>query len=166
MITWPSYQIAASFSSAYPHLFRKKGLCLIPYAIDQDPYFRLGRDVAKKLKLPLPCSIMGKFIPPLAGINQGKMSSSVNSQTTVFLTDDAKTIKNKINKYAFSGGGGDGTLEDHKKFGGDVEKDIPCQYLKFFELDDDKLNNILTGFKKGEISCGETKNYLIEKLTD
>ena len=50
MITWPSYQIAASFSSAYPHLFRKKGLCLIPYAIDQDPYFRLGRDVAKKLK--------------------------------------------------------------------------------------------------------------------
>ena len=166
MISWPSYQIAASFSSAYPHLFRKKGLCLIPYAIDQDPYFRLGRDVAKKLKLPLPCSIMGKFIPPLAGINQGKMSSSVNSQTTVFLTDDAKTIKNKINKYAFSGGGGDGTLEDHKKFGGDVEKDIPCQYLKFFELDDDKLNNILTGFKKGEISCEETKNALIEKLTE
>ena len=30
----------------------------------------------------------------------------------------------------------------------------------------DKLNNILTGFKKGEISCGETKNALIEKLTE
>ena len=39
----------------------------------------------------------------------------------------------KINKYSFSGGGGDGTLEQHKKFGGNVEKDIPCQYLKFFE---------------------------------
>ena len=34
MIGWPSYQIAAAFSEAYPHLFRKKTLCLIPYAID------------------------------------------------------------------------------------------------------------------------------------
>jgi len=35
MIGWPSYQIAAAFSEAYPHLFRKKTLCLIPYAIDK-----------------------------------------------------------------------------------------------------------------------------------
>ena len=166
MVSWPSYQIAASFSCAYPHLFRKKSLCLIPYAIDQDPYFRLSRDIQKKLKQPLACSIMGKFIPPLTGIHQGKMSSSLNQQTTIFLTDDPKTIKMKINKYSFSGGGGDGTLEQHKKFGGNVEKDIPCQYLKFFELDDSKLNDILTKFSKGELSCGDTKNALIEKLTE
>ena len=166
MIEWPSYQIAASFSSSYPHLFKKKSLCLIPYAIDQDPYFRLSRDIARKLKENLPCSIMGKFIPPLTGIHQGKMSSSNNSQSSIFLTDNANIIKSKINKYSFSGGGGDGTLEQHRKFGGNVDKDIPCQYLKFFELDDNKLNFIFNGFTKGEITCGETKKFLIEKLTE
>ena len=163
MILWPSYQIAAGFSEAYPHLFRKKTLCLIPYAIDQDPYFRLSRDVAKKLKLLSPCSIIGKFIPPLTGTD-GKMSSSVSKQSTIFLTDDEKTIKSKIKKFAFSGAGGDGSLEDHKKFGGNIEIDIPCQYLKFFEMDDDKLSNIYKGFKEGKITCGEVKKILVEKL--
>ena len=164
MIGWPSYQIGAAFSEVYPHLFRKKALCLIPYAIDQDPYFRLSRDVAKKLKLLSPCSIIGKFIPPLTG-NVGKMSSSISQQSTIFLTDNEKEIKNKILKYSYSGGGGDGSLKDHQKYGGNVDVDIPCQYLKFFELDDEKLNNIYKNFKEGKITCGETKNLLIEKLT-
>ena len=146
MILWPSYQIAAGFSEAYPHLFRKKTLCLIPYAIDQDPYFRLSRDVAKKLKLLSPCSIIGKFIPPLTGTD-GKMSSSVSKQSTIFLTDDEKTIKSKIKKFAFSGAGGDGSLEDHKKFGGNIER-------------------IYKGFSKGDITCGETKDILGEKLCE
>ena len=165
MILWPSYQIAAGFSEAYPHLFRKKTLCLIPYAIDQDPYFRLSRDVAKKLKLLSPCSIIGKFIPPLTG-SDGKMSSSISKQSTIFLTDDENTIKSKIKKFAFSGAGGDGSLEDHKKFGGNIEKDIPCQYLKFFEMDDEKLKDIYKGFSEGKITCGETKNILGEKLCE
>ena len=163
MIGWPSYQIAAAFSEAYPHLFRKKTLCLIPYAIDQDPYFRLSRDVARKLKLLLPCSIIGKFIPPLTG-NEGKMSSSISQQSTIFLTDDEKVIRNKVLKYSYSGGGGDGTLKDHQLYGGNVDLDIPCQYLKFFEMDDEKLNSVFQGFKEGKITCGETKNLLIEKL--
>ena len=163
MIVWPSYQIGAAFSEAYPHKFRKKTLCLIPYAIDQDPYFRLSRDVAKKLKLLSPCSIIGKFIPPLVGI-EGKMSSSVSKQSTIFLTDDENTIRMKINKFAFSGAGGNGSLEDHRKYGGNVDIDIPCQYLKFFEMDDDKLSNIYKGFKEGKITCGEVKKILVEKL--
>jgi len=132
MIGWPSYQIAAAFSQVYPHLFRKKTLCLIPYAIDQDPYFRLSRDVAKKLKFLSPCSIIGKFIPPLTG-NDGKMSSSLSQQSTIFLTDDEQTITKKVMKYAKSGSKGDGSLKSHQELGGDVNTDIPCNYLKFFE---------------------------------
>ena len=128
-------------------------------------YFRLGRDVAKKLKLLSPCSIIGKFIPPLTG-NEDKMSSSVSKQSTIFLTDDEKTIKNKINKYAFSGAGGNGSLEEHRKYGGNIDLDIPCQYLKFFEMDNEKLNEIFKGFKEGKITCGETKRILSEKLVD
>ena len=163
MILWPSYQIGAAFSEAYPHLFRKKTLCLIPYAIDQDPYFRLSRDVAKKLKLLSPCSIIGKFIPPLTGTD-GKTSSSISKQSTIFLTDDENTIRTKINKFAFSGAGGDGSLEEHRKYGGNVDLDIPCQYLKFFEEDDEKLNDIFHNFKEGKLTCGETKRMLGDKL--
>ena len=39
--------------------------CLIPCAIDQDPYFRLTRDVAQKLKYPKPYLIHSKFFPAL-----------------------------------------------------------------------------------------------------
>ena len=46
-------------------------------------------------------------------------------------------IKKKINKYAFSGGRD--TLEEHRKHGGNTEKDISYQYLKMlFETDDKK----------------------------
>ena len=118
-----------------------------------------SNDVAKKLKLLSPCSIIGKFIPPLVGI-EGKMSSSVSKQSTIFLTDDENTIRMKINKFAFSGAGGNGSLEDHRKYGGNVDIDIPCQYLKFFEMDDEKLNDIFKNFKEGKLTCGETKKIL------
>ena len=52
MYDWPFYQSAASFSQAFPHIFSgRPAYCLIPCAIDQDPYFRLGRDLAQRMKL-------------------------------------------------------------------------------------------------------------------
>ena len=55
-------------------------------------------------------------------------------------------------------------MEDHKKFGGDVENDIACQYLKYFEFDDQVLNSLYESFSKGEITCSEMKKKLTEKL--
>ena len=49
-------------------------------------------------------------------------------------------VKNKINKYAFSGGGA--TVEEHRKNGGNCDVDISYQYLTFFLKDDDKLEKI------------------------
>lgn len=189
MIDWPIYQSAAGFYQAYPHLFKKPALCLVAYAIDQDPYFRLSHTISNNMnkrgkgKKPLhpfghtfsPCSIIGKFIPPLTfnkngGQSQerstGKMSSSISSDSTIFLTDTEKVIRKKINKYAFSGSKGNGTLEEHRKYGGDVESDIPCQYLKFFELDEAKLQNIYCKFTNGELTCGETKKILADKVVE
>ena len=31
-----------------------------------------------------------------------------------------------------------GTLEEHRALGGDVENDIACQYLRYFELDNNE----------------------------
>lgn len=166
MYDWPFYQSAAAFSQAFPDIFgSKKAHCLVAYAIDQDPYFRMARDLAQKMSLIKPYSIMCQFIPPLTGID-GKMSSSVGASASVFLTDDPGTISSKIATYAFSGGGGDGTLEQHRKFGGNTETDIAYQYLRYFEYDDEKLKSIHDKFKSGEMTCSEIKKKLIDKVTE
>lgn len=165
MMDWPFYQTAAAFSRAFPHIFNgHPAHCLVPYAIDQDNYFRMGRDLAGKMKLIKPCSIISTFLDPIRG--SGKMSSSSGQEATIFLTDNAETIRSKITKFAFSGSRGSGSLEDHRKLGGDVESDIPCRYLKYFEYDDAKYQAICDGFASGEISCSETKKILIEKLIE
>uniref|UniRef100_A0A914UYR9 Tryptophan--tRNA ligase, cytoplasmic n=1 Tax=Plectus sambesii TaxID=2011161 RepID=A0A914UYR9_9BILA len=53
---FPAIEVAPCFSSSFPLIFNgKKDIpCLIPCAIDQDPYFRLSRDVAPRLKYPKP----------------------------------------------------------------------------------------------------------------
>lgn len=61
--------------------------CLIPHAIDQDPHFRLTRDILPKLGHYKPASIQCIFLPPLSGVD-GKMSSS--STSSIFTTDDPK----------------------------------------------------------------------------
>lgn len=163
MYMWPIYQSIAAFSQAFPHIFNgRPAHCLVSYAIDQDPYFRLARDIASKMNLLKPCSIMSTFLDPLTG--PGKMSSSTGQDSTLFLTDDDKTIREKIMKYAFSGGGGDGSMEQHRKFGGNPDVDISCQYLKYFEMDDLKYNGVCEQFRKGELSCADTKKILADTL--
>ena len=50
-------------------------------------------------------------------------------------------MKRKINKYAFSGG--QKTLDEHRKKGGNPDVDVSFQYLKMlFEEDDKKLEDI------------------------
>jgi tryptophanyl-tRNA synthetase len=164
MYDWPFYQSAAAFYQAFPHIFDgRPAYCLVPYAIDQDPYFRMARDLANKMKLLKPCSIMCTFIPPLTG-NSGKMSSSIGHETTLFLNDNAETIRAKILKNCYSGGGGKGTLEDHKNFGGNPDVDVAYQYLRYFEYDDEKLQTIRKRFESGELSCGELKSILADTI--
>ena len=78
--------------------------CLIPCAIDQDPYFRLTRDVANRLGYIRPALVHSKFLPALTGVSE-KMSSSTGVKTSIFVTDSPKEVASKIRKYAFSGGG-------------------------------------------------------------
>src|SRR6267378_1122277 len=49
---------------------------LIPCGIDQDPHFRITRDVAPKLGYPKPALIHNKLLPSLLGPT-GKMSASI-----------------------------------------------------------------------------------------
>ncbi len=134
--------------------------CLIPMAIDQDPHFRLSRDVIEKLGHKKPAVILSKFMTPLTGPN-GKMSSS-KPETAILMTDTPAQVKKKINKHAFSGG--QDTIEEHRAKGGNVEVDVACQWLKYFEDDDERLEEIYEKYRKGELLSGEVKKILIDKI--
>ncbi|XAR57526.1 Tryptophan--tRNA ligase [Bertholletia excelsa] len=163
-ISFPSVQAAPSFPSSFPHLFSGQDNlhCLIPCAIDQDPYFRMTRDVAPRLGYNKPALIESSFFPALQG-ETGKMSAS-DPNSAIYVTDSWKDIKNKVNKYAFSGG--QDSIENHRKYGANLEVDIPIKYLGFFLEDDAELEHIRREYGAGRMLTGEVKKRLIEVLTD
>jgi len=143
-------------------IYNKKIPCLIVCAIDQDPHFRIARDIIPKLNFYKPSVIHSIFLPGLKGMKeQGKMSSS-EEQTAIFTTDDEKTVRTKIMKYAFSGG--QPTVEEHRKKGGDPDIDVSYQWLLFFEEDDEKIKKIRDDYKSGALLTGELKEILIDKI--
>lgn len=162
-ISFPAIQAAPSFSSSFPFIFgdKKTVPCLIPCAIDQDPYFRMTRDVAPRLGYLKPALLHSSFFPAMQGA-QTKMSAS-DTTSSIYLTDTPKQIKTKINKYAFSGG--KDTIEEHREKGGDTEVDISYQYLSFFLDDDEKLARLGSEYRSGKLLSGELKAELINVLT-
>ena len=155
MIFYTSLQSAPCFIEDRP--------VLIPLGVDQDPHFRITRDVAPRIGKEKPALIHNIMIPALSGPG-GKMSASEKSGT-IYTTDTPEQIKKKINKYAFSGG--QSTVEEHRKIGGNPDIDVSYQYLRiFFEPDDKKLKTIYDDYKSGKMLTGELKAILIEKVTE
>jgi len=155
MIFYTSLQSAPCFIEDKP--------VLIPLGVDQDPHFRLTRDVAPKIGKPKPALIHNIMIPGLLGPG-GKMSAS-DEKGTIFTTDSPNIVKKKINKHAFSGGQSD--IEQHRKLGGNPDIDVSYQYLRiFFEPDDKKLKSIHDDYKSGKMLTGELKAILIEKINE
>lgn len=154
LIFYPALQVV-------PTLFEKRR-CLIP-AIDQDPYWRIQRDIAESLGYYKTAAVHSKFMPPLTGL-EGKMSTS-KPETAIFLHDDPKTVRYKIMRYAFSGG--QPTVELHRKLGGNPDVDVSFQWLKiYFEPDDAKLKRIEDDYRSGRMLTGELKEYLVEKINE
>ena len=153
MIFYTSLQSAPCFIENRP--------VLIPLGVDQDPHFRLTRDIAQKIGKAKPALIHNIMIPALEGPG-GKMSAS-DENGTVYTTDAPNVVKKKINKYAFSGGQPD--LEQHRKMGGNPDIDVSFQYLRiFFEPDDARLKTIYDDYRSGKLLSGELKAILIEKM--
>jgi tryptophanyl-tRNA synthetase len=165
---FPAVQSATAFATSFPHIFGADPLkarqipCLIPCAIDQDPYFRQCREHAEEMKYKKPALIHSIFLPALQGPGS-KMSASVDA-SAIFLTDTPAQIKKKINKYAFSGG--QDTEEKHRELGGRADQDVAFQYLKFFMEDDDELEQIRQKYEKGELLTGELKAICIKYLQE
>ena len=161
-------QSATSFATSFPHIFgpdeskTRKIPCLIPCAIDQDPYFRQCREHAEKEGFKKPSLIHSIFLPALQGPGS-KMSASVES-SAIYLTDTPNQIKKKINKYAFSGG--QDTVDKHRELGGRTKDDVAFQYLTFFMEDDVELERIRDTYEKGDMLTGELKAICIKHLQE
>lgn len=182
LIAYGAKQCVAAFPSSYPELFglkdyrppefaqsakrRYKALSkiptLIPCAIDQEPYFRMLRDRCGTMTdaHPKTCLILSKFLTALQGPG-GKMSAS-DPTSAIFMSDTAAQIKNKINKYAFSGGRV--TVEEHRQFGGNPDIDVSYAYLSYFLEDDAELEDIAQKYRSGELLTGEIKARCIQEL--
>lgn len=169
-VAFPPVQAAPAFAETFLKHFQKNGIpisekeikkirCLVPCAIDQDPYFRMCRSISNQLKHSKPALIHFRFLPSLDGVDT-KMSSS-NPGSCVFLTDNVSQIRKKINK-SFSGG--KETLEEHKLLGGDTDVDVPFQLLNFFIDDEETLKALEEGFRSGSIMCSEMKSKAIEEI--
>lgn len=159
-VNFPTIQMAPCCPSSFPTFLNPifKWRCLIPCALDQDPYFRLFRDIASSIKEKKPALIYSKFLPSLLGRKE-KMSSSVD-KSAIFLNDTPKQIKKKINSYAFSGG--QDTAELQAQLGANLDVDVAISYLEFFMEDHQRFLEICQQYKDGKLMTGEVKKITIE----
>ncbi|MEM0253154.1 MAG: tryptophan--tRNA ligase [Candidatus Bathyarchaeia archaeon] len=156
-IFWPALQAAPCFIHA--KLTGENVPALIPAAIDQDPYWRVTRDVATKIGYYKPAQIHCRFLPGLGP--GGKMSASM-PETSIFTTDPPNIVKRKIWN-AFTGGRA--TVEEQRKLGGNPMMCTIFQYYVYlFEEDDAKLAERERRCKNGELLCGECKSDLAERV--
>ena len=136
---------------------------VVPVGIDQDPHFRLARDISKRVKKMGFVQLSSTYNLFLTGLKGGKMSSS-DSNSFIAMSDIVNEVKKKINKYAFSGG--QPTLEEHRAKGGNPDVDVSFQYLKVLEEDDGKLAQIYEDYKSGKMLTGELKKLAIDKINN
>jgi tryptophanyl-tRNA synthetase len=152
MIGFPSIQAAPCF---LPSIIEGQPTpVLIPAAIDQDPYWRMTRDVAERLGYHKPAQIHSKFLPGL-GIS-GKMSSS-RPETALFTTDDPEIIDKKVSS-AFTGG--QATVALQRKLGGNATGCPVFWYLRYFFDTERESDERLLKCKSGNLLCGECKSDL------
>ena len=135
---------------------------IIPVGIDQAVHTRLCRDYIRKVRTKkyfLISSIYHKFTPSLSG--EFKMSKS-HPESCIELPEDVEFVKRKIMKAVT---GGRKTLEEHKKLGPNISKDMVFELLKQHLIEDDKeLDKIYNEYKSGKMSSSELKHLTCEKM--
>ena len=147
----------------YPQ-FKERKPGIIPVGIDQDPHIRLTRDIVrrhKERKFFLPSSLYNKYTPSLDG---GIKMSKSKPESCIELPEDIKSVKRKI-KNALSGGRD--TLEEHRKLGAIIERDMVFELMKQHLVEDDnELNKIYHEYKSGKMTSGELKEIACAKMEE
>jgi tryptophanyl-tRNA synthetase len=153
MIGFPPVQAAPCL---LPSLIEGKPTpVLIPAAIDQDPYWRITRDVAEKMGFYKPAQIHSKFLPSLDAPG-GKMSSS-KPGTAIFTTDEPEVIDKKVSN-AFTGG--QATVALQRLYGGNALECPVFWYLRYLFDNQKESDERFVKCISGNLLCGECKSDL------
>ncbi len=131
---------------------------LVPIGADEDSHMRVCRDLAAKFGFVKPAALHSIFMP---GLDGEKMSKSRNNG--IFLFEDEKSIKKKIMN-AFSGG--QASIEEHRKLGGNPDVDMAYFYLKNYFLERDEAESLAEDYRKGKLLSGEMKTMLYERVME
>ncbi len=124
--------------------FSKSRKCIIVAGIDQDPFFRLARDIARRLNYHPPVIIYTKSVPGLDG--SAKMSTSVPSSLPIFLGESNNSVSEKISKIKVVGAG---SLDELFEKGADLTKDVPYRLLTIFDSNIQNVELITKAYTLG-----------------
>jgi tryptophanyl-tRNA synthetase len=157
IIFYPAIQSVPCFLQSERE--NRKVAVLIPAAIDQDPYWRMTRDISEKIGYYKPAQIHAKFLPGLG--SGGKMSAS-QPETAIFTIDPPKLARKKI-MGAYTGG--QPTIKEQREKGGNPTVcSIFAYYYFLFEEDDKKLYELETSCRSGNLVCGDCKARLADVI--
>lgn len=156
MLFYPAIQATPAFLES--ELTGHNVPCLIPAAIDQDPYWRITRDVAPKLGYYKPAQIHCRFVP---GLGQGGKMSSSMKQTSILTVDTPEEAEKKILN-AFTGGRA--TVEEQKKLGANPDICSVFAYDYFLFMQEKEIEDLRFNCLSGNIMCGECKKILVERV--
>ena len=157
MIFFPAIQAVPCFMQSARE--DRKVAVIIPAAIDQDPYWRMTRDIAEKMGYYKPAQMHAKFLPGLGA--GGKMSAS-RPETAIFTIDPPEVAERKI-RGSFTGG--QPTVREQREKGGDPGVCSIYAYSYFlFEEDDAKLQELESDCRSGAMVCGDCKARLAKVI--
>lgn len=147
------------FYQLVPCFLSPDSQCVVICGIDQDPFFRLARDLARRLGYKPPIILYTKSVPGLD--SSEKMSTSIPSSCPIFLSDNPETIKNKIFSVKKVGAG---TLDELFEKGADLESDTLIELARLFEQNKELLNLIEKGYSIGFDNLKDEKDLELIKL--
>ncbi len=135
--------------------------CLIPCGIDQDPHFRLTRDIAEGMGYPKPALVHSRMVPGLLG--EAAMSTTGSAaDNALFLNDPPKEVDRKV-KNAFTGGRA--TLEEQRRLGATPEVcSVWALWRTRFAPSEEEFGKITADCRSGALLCGDCKSALLEKI--
>ena len=136
--------------------------CLIPCGIDQDPHFRVTRDLADRLGYPKPALLHSQMTQGLLGPDRVMSTTGDQRDNALFLTDPPKEVERKLKK-AFTGGRA--TVEEQRRLGATPEVcSVWALWRSKFAPTAEQFDRITADCRSGALLCGDCKSMLIDRV--
>ncbi len=161
-IGWIFYTALQTVPCFWPSWAEHRAVpCLIPCGIDQDPHFRLTRDIAEGLGYPKPALLHSRMVPGLLG--EAAMSTTgATADNALFLNDPPKEVDRKV-RNAFTGGRA--TVEEQRRLGATPEVcSVWALWRTRFAESEEVFARVTRDCRSGAMLCGECKGQLLERV--